>query len=82
MQTSSAMLADDPARQCQCCDRPAVHGGLCAACIADDMDYDPDDSDPEGPAFECAGFNDGTGFYCPMWGSEECDWECPNGGMG
>jgi len=24
----------------------------------------------------------GTGFYCPLWGSEECDWECPNGGMG
>ena len=34
------------------------------------------------PAFECAGYNDGTGFYCPLWGSEECDWECPEGGMG
>jgi hypothetical protein len=43
--------------------------------------FDEDDFDPEGPAFECAGFNDGTGFYCPLWGSEECDWECPNGGL-
>ena len=41
-----------------------------------------DDCDPEGPAFECAGYNDGTGFYCPLWGSEECDWECPEGGLG
>jgi hypothetical protein len=41
-----------------------------------DRDLD-DDCDPEGPAFECAGFNDGSGFYCPLWGSEECDWECP-----
>lgn len=57
------------------------HGQLCAACIADDMDHD-DEIDPEGPAFECAGFNDGTGFYCPLWGSEECDWECPAGPAG
>lgn len=40
-----------------------------------------DDSDPEGPAFECAGYDDGSGFYCPLWGTEECDWECPSGGM-
>jgi hypothetical protein len=46
------------------------------------MDFDPDEFDPEGPAFECAGYNDGSGFYCPLWGSEECDWECPHGGMG
>lgn len=45
-------------------------------------DDDGDDCSPEGPAFECAGYNDGTGFYCPLWGSEECDWECPEGGMG
>ncbi len=45
--------------------------------------YDDDDEeyDPEGPAFECAGFYDDLGqFYCPLWGSEECDWECPHGG--
>ncbi|MBP8235634.1 MAG: hypothetical protein KAY22_25400 [Rhizorhabdus sp.] len=53
----------------------------CRACLIDHYD-DDDDDDPEGLAFECAGFNDGTGFYCPLWGSEECDWECPNGGMG
>lgn len=68
--------------QCERCDRPVGHkyGRLCGACIADDMEFE-DDCDPEGPAFECAGFNDGTGFYCPLWGTEECDWECPNGGM-
>ena len=53
----------------------------CRACLIDHYD-DDDDDDPEGLAFECAGFNDGTGFYCPLWGSEECDWKCPNGGMG
>ena len=47
----------------------------------DEIDDDPD-FDPENPfPFECAGFDDGTGFYCPLWGSEECDWECPNGGL-
>lgn len=55
--------------------------GNCRACIVDDFDED-EEFDPEGPAFECAGFNDGSGFYCPLWGSEECDWECPRGGMG
>lgn len=47
----------------------------------DDFDDDPDDDDGYGFAFECAGFMDGDRFYCPMWGSEECDWECPNGGL-
>ena len=47
----------------------------------DDCDDDPDD-DGYGFAFECAGYYpDGKTFYCPMWGSEECDWECPNGGL-
>jgi len=49
------------------------------------MDYDYDDPDDEGGyefEFECAGFYDDSGkFYCPMWGTEECDWECPHGGM-
>lgn len=67
---------------CMRCDRPARHDGLCAACIADDMEPDDDEFDPEGPAFECAGYNDGSGFYCPLWGTEDCDWECPRGGMG
>lgn len=68
---------------CIYCDNLADHGDVCAACIADEMDrFDDDDFDPEGPAFECAGYDDGTGFYCPLWGTEECDWECPEGGMG
>jgi hypothetical protein len=66
--------------RCHQCGREATmyFHGLCAECCFDERD---DDDDPEGPAFECHGFNDGSGFYCPLWGSEECDWECPNGGM-
>lgn len=65
-------------KPCLYCDNPAIHDGVCAACIQDEMDrFDDDDLDEEGPAFECAGFNDGSGFYCPLWGTEECDWECP-----
>ena len=69
--------------ECPRCARPVnhKHGDLCAACIEDDMD-DWDDEPDEDPALECAGFTDMLGeFYCPMWGSEECDWECPYGGM-
>ena len=70
------------ASKCVRCDQPARHDDLCAGCIADEMNMDDDDTGmDEGPAFECAGWNDGTGFYCPLWGSEECDWECPEGGM-
>mgnify|MGYP003426348881 CR=1 FL=1 len=48
----------------------------------DTFEYDePDDDEEDGCAFECAGFTDMLGeFYCPMWGTEECDWECPYGG--
>jgi hypothetical protein len=67
--------------RCLYCDQPAKHGRLCAGCLADQLAAD-DDEPYEEPAFECAGYNDGTGFYCPLWGSEECDWECPRGGMG
>lgn len=66
---------------CPECGGVSKFAGRCMACIASDFD-DDDDFDPEGPAFECAGFDDGSGFYCPLWGSEECDWECPEGGMG
>jgi len=67
---------------CTTCGREAAktYHGECAACFIDTYDAD-EECDPEGPAFECAGYDDGTGFYCPLWGSEECDWECPNGGM-
>lgn len=52
--------------------------------IADDYDdFDDEEYDPEGPAFECAGYypEPAGEFYCPLWGTEECDWECPHGGM-
>lgn len=69
------------ARTCERCNTPVNHrhGNLCAACIAEDMDYDDDEFDPEGPTFECAGYypEPAGEFYCPLWGTEECDWECP-----
>lgn len=46
----------------------------------DEMDFDQDDDlDEDGnPKFECARFwIKGEGWYCPMAGTEECDWECP-----
>lgn len=67
---------------CRECAKPAEHTytGLCRACLLHHFDDDLDDDfDPEGPAFECAGYNDGTGFYCPLWGTEECDWDCTEG---
>lgn len=74
-------LITGPALTCATCGREAAmtYHGECATCFIDSYD---DECDPEGPAFECAGYDDGTGFYCPLWGSEECDWECPEGGMG
>lgn len=66
------------AKPCITCGTPAAmtFHGQCRSCLIDHFD-EPEDDYAEGPEFECAGFNDGTGFYCPLWGSEECDWECP-----
>lgn len=69
--------------KCLHCDQPAKHGRLCASCLADELaERDDDEFDPEGPAFDCAGYypEPAGEFYCPLWGSEECDWECPRGG--
>jgi hypothetical protein len=46
------------------------------------MDFDQDDGlDEDGNIkFECARFwiaGKGGGWFCPLQGSEECDWECP-----
>lgn len=56
--------------------------GQCRDCMIDDCD-DDEEFDPEGPEFECAGYypEPAGEFYCPLWGTEECDWECPHGGM-
>ena len=46
----------------------------------DHLDYEQDDGlDEDGNIpFECARFwIKGEGWYCPMAGTEECDWECP-----
>ena len=62
--------------KCARCDARVTHkhGNLCAACIADDMDYDPDEGFPEFDEFDdCGLMPDGQ---CLKAGSEECDWEC------
>lgn len=43
------------------------------------LDHDDDGLDADGNhVFECAAFPvEGGGLYCPLQGSEECDWECP-----
>lgn len=55
--------------------------------MADDHDpfddYDPDyddrdDLDEDGNIkFECAAYFVDGHLYCPIAGTEECDWECP-----
>ena len=75
-------LAGGEGRRCLRCDNSAGSGMLCDSCLADELDDRDCDEEYVEPEFECAGYNDGTGFYCPLWGSEECDWECPRGGMG
>lgn len=76
-------MSDSDVRNCMRCDDPVTGSWMCERCAADEMaERDEDDDFAEDPAFECAGFNDGTGFYCPLWGSEDCDWDCPRGGMG
>ena len=63
--------------KCERCDTLIKHrhGSLCAACIADDMDYDPVvDGRYEFDEFDdCGLMPDGR---CMKAGSEECDWEC------
>lgn len=71
-------------RTCIECDKPVPEGWkICDACISSRMDIDDDDFDPEGPTFDCAGYypEPAGEFYCPLWGAEECDWECPHGGL-
>ena len=51
------------------------------ALLGDDPSRNHDDSlDENGNfKFECARFwIKSEGWYCPMAGTEECDWECPN----
>lgn len=42
----------------------------------DDFDV-PEDEDE----FDCPMFWSDGQWHCPLLGSEECDWECPHGGM-
>jgi hypothetical protein len=48
----------------------------------DPYDYlDDEDDEPDNFGFECPAFWVGDestgGWYCPMQGSEDCDWDCP-----
>ncbi|WP_298164995.1 hypothetical protein [Novosphingobium sp.] len=68
-------------RKCERCDTIIrhKHGGLCAACLSDDMDSDEPEEMDEDEAFlsyQC-GFIPGHG--CTLAGTEDCDWECPRG---
>ena len=49
------------------------------ACIC--FDDDEDDQPEYGFAFDCPSYVDGDGRHCPLVGSEDCDWECPHGGL-
>lgn len=42
----------------------------------DDDDFDDDTDDFDCPRFWVAG--KGGGWHCPLAGTEDCDWECPN----
>lgn len=42
----------------------------------DDLDQDEDE-----PGFDCPMWFDGHDWHCPLLGSEQCDWDCPHGGM-
>ena len=49
----------------------------------DPYDYLDDEDDPEEEeGFQCAAFWVGDektgGWYCPIAGTEDCDWECPD----
>lgn len=45
-------------------------------------DYDPinydDDDEPEETDFQCAAFLVDGKWYCPIAGTEDCDWDCPD----
>ncbi|WP_146037334.1 hypothetical protein [Novosphingobium guangzhouense] len=72
-------MADTITRNCMRCDEPVTGAWMCDRCAADEIAENAEDegNSVEGPEFECAGYNDGSGFYCPIWGTEDCDWECP-----
>jgi hypothetical protein len=42
-------------------------------------DCDPDESEMGELSFECPAFWTGKEWHCPLAGSEDCDWECPDG---
>ncbi|WP_374413317.1 hypothetical protein [Novosphingobium colocasiae] len=58
---------------CVRCDRPARHGDLCASCIADDMEFEPDAGSEFDEFDDCGLMPNGQ---CLKAGSEECDWDC------
>jgi hypothetical protein len=47
---------------------------------SDAADFEDDDG-PDCDEYDCSMYWTGEAWHCPLLGSEECDWECPNGGM-
>ncbi len=50
----------------------------------DDYDWDEDPfgaDDDDTDDFDCPMYWTGGEWHCPLVGSEDCDWSCPNGGM-
>jgi hypothetical protein len=44
----------------------------------DPYDYiDDEDDEPEEFGFECAAYIVNGRWYCPIAGTEDCDWDCP-----
>ncbi len=75
-------------RMCGCTETTACGGpngncfwvgdDLCSACDDPFDSYDPPETEDDTDAFECAGYYIDGEFYCPIAGTEECDWECDN----
>ena len=42
---------------------------------------DDDDEDGEQFKFECAAYVENGRWICPLAGTEDCDWECPEGSI-
>lgn len=43
----------------------------------DPFEADEDNTDD----FDCPRYWTGEVWHCPLLGSKDCDWSCPNGGM-
>ena len=47
----------------------------------EEYDYE-DEEDDDGQTYECQAYIQDGAWYCPIAGTELCDWECKMGGAG